>query len=439
MKRGISSEIIEAISTYKNEPQWMTSWRLDALQVFKNCKNPNWGPDISALDIDNLCLYSKPFERETRSWDDVPPYIKETFDKLGIPQYEQEALAGVGAQFESEMLYKNLQEQLKEQGVIFCSMDTAVQNYPDLVRCNLGTVVPVNDNRFAALNSAAWSGGSFVYVPKKVTIELPVHAYFRMQQESMGQFERTLIIAESNSSVHYLEGCSAPLYTTQSLHSGVVEIIVREKSTVRYTTIQNWSTNVYNLVTKRAHVYEKGHIEWIDGNFGSHITMKYPSIVLKGRRSSGFMMSLAVAGSGQHQHTGAKVIHEAPETTANVLSKSISHDGGITGFISKITASEVAHHAKTHVECHSLILDGNSLSTAYPCMELLNAQAEVCHEATVGNLDDGLMMYLAYRGIDVQVARALLINGFVEPFVQQLPLEYAVELNRLIMLDMEKE
>lgn len=438
MKLGISPEIVLEISTLKHEPEWMTLWRLAALKFFEKSKNPQWGPDLSALDITQLCFYAKPFAQETKTWQDVPPHIKETFDKLGIPKAEQEALAGVGAQFESEMLYKNLQEQLHCQGVIFCSMDTAVQQHPDLVRSYLGSVVPVEDNRFSALNSAVWSGGSFIYVPQDVRIELPVHAYFRMQQERMGQFERTLIIADSNSSVHYLEGCSAPLYTTHSLHSGVVEIIVRDNAKVRYTTIQNWSTNVYNLVTKRAHVYDNAHIEWIDGNFGSHITMKYPGMVLKGKKSSGFMISLAVAGNNQHQHTGAKVLHEAEDTSATIISKSICHDGGSTGFVSKVTVGPKALNAKTHVECHSLILDDTSRSTAYPLMELLHNKAQVGHEATVGNLDLELMFYLACRGIDKQVARACIINGFVEPFVQQLPLEYAVELNRLIMLDMEK-
>ena len=437
-ERGLSRAVIEHISSCKDEPEWMRAWRLAAYESFVQAPMPTWGVDLSALDLSQICFYCKPFQSQARSWDDVPLYIKDTFEKLGIPQAEQHALAGVSAQFESEILYKNLKATWQVQGVIFCSMDEAVRLYPEIVRTYLGSIVPVNDNKFAALNSAVWSGGSFIYVPKGVTIELPVQAYFRMQAERMGQFERTLIIADQGCSVHYLEGCSAPLYSTQSLHSAVVEIVVLDRARVRYTTIQNWSTNVYNLVTKRAIVETDGHIEWIDGNFGSSATMKYPCMILQGEHARGFMMSLAVAGPGQHQHTGGKIIHRAPHTHATIISKSICHSGGITAYVGSVVVEPVAHGARSHVQCDSLMLDNQSRTTSSPYIKVGNAQAEVGHEASVSSLDEQQIFYLASRGMCKQVIRALLINGFVGSFVNELPMEYAIELNRLIMLEMDQ-
>lgn len=437
-ERGLCPAVIEYMSSCKHEPAWMLEWRIKAFEAFLRASMPTWGPDLSALDFSQICFYCKPFDKQVSSWDDVPAHIKDTFEKLGIPQAERYALAGVGAQLESEMLYKSLQSSWAAQGVIFCSMDDAVRLYPDMVRAYLGSIVPINDNKFAALNSAVWSGGSFIYVPKGVTIELPVQAYFRMQAERMGQFERTLIIADEQASVHYLEGCSAPLYTTQSLHSAVVEIFVAERAHVRYTTIQNWSTNVYNLVTKRARVKADAHIEWIDGNFGSGITMKYPCMILDGEHAKGFMMSLAVAGANQHQHTGGKIIHRASNTTGTIISKSISHSGGTTAYVGNIVVKPAAHGAKAHVQCDSLMLDDKAHSTSYPSMQIANPYAEVGHEASVSSFDEQQLFYLASRGIDYHVARALVVHGFVDSFINELPMEYAIELNRLIMLEMDK-
>lgn len=435
---GLSRAVVEHISMSKNEPDWMRSWRLSAYDAFANALMPVWGVDLSGLDLSQICYYCKPFQSQARTWQEVPTHIKDTFEKLGIPQAEQHALAGVSAQFESEILYKNLKEEWKSQGVVFCSMDEAVKFYPDKVKNYLGSIVPVNDNIFAALNSAVWSGGSFIYVPQDVSIELPVQAYFRMQAERMGQFERTLIIADARSNVHYIEGCSAPLYSTQSLHSAVVEIIVARGAHVRYTTIQNWSANVYNLVTKRAVVGEEAHMEWVDGNFGSRATMKYPCMILQGDRSKGFMISLAVAGKSQHQHTGGKIIHRGSHTDATIISKSISHSGGIAAYSGSVVVESDAADARSYVQCDSLLLDDISSATSSPFIKVCNTDAHVGHEATVSSLDEQQILYLASRGIDKQVIRALLINGFVGSFVNELPMEYAVELNRLIMLEMDQ-
>jgi Fe-S cluster assembly protein SufB len=415
----------------------MREWRLVAYEAFTQAHMPSWGVDLTALDFSQICFYCKPFGAQARSWDDVPSHIKDTFDKLGIPQAEQHALAGVSAQYESEILYKNLKDTWKAQGVIFCSLDEAVQLYPEKVKQYLGSIVPIRDNIFAALNSAVWSGGSFIYVPKGVTVELPVQAYFRMQAERMGQFERTLIIADEQCSVHYLEGCSAPLYSTQSLHSAVVEIFVADAAHVRYTTIQNWSANVYNMVTKRALVGGNAHIEWIDGNFGSCATMKYPCMILQGERAKGFMMSLAVAGAGQHQHTGGKVVHRGHGTHATIISKSISHSGGIAAYAGSIVVEPSCIGARSHVQCDSLLLDGISRATSTPYIKIGNSDAHVGHEASVCSFDEQQLLYLASRGISHQVVRTLLINGFVGSFVNELPMEYAVELNRLIILEMD--
>ncbi len=437
-ERGISRAIVEQISSYKNEPEWMRVWRLAAYDAFLSAPMPTWGVDLSSLDLSQICFYCKPFDTQVRSWDDVPSYIKDTFDKLGIPQAEQQTLAGVSAQFESEIIYKNLKASWESQGVIFCSLDEAVANYSEIVRQYIGSIVPINDNKFASLNSAVWSGGSFIYVPKGVSIELPIQAYFRMHAERMGQFERTLIIADQGCSLHYLEGCSAPLYSTQSLHSAVVEIIVFDKAHVRYTTIQNWSKNVYNLVTKRAFVHANAHIEWIDGNFGSCATMKYPCMILHGDQAKGFMMSLAVAGCNQHQHTGGKVIHRGTNTCAAIVSKALCSSGGIAAYAGSIIVEPSAYGARAHIQCDTLMLDESSRSTSCPSINVGNPDAEVGHEASVSSFDQHQLFYLASRGIGSSVARALLINGFVGSFVQELPMEYAIELNRLIMLEMDQ-
>ncbi len=436
--KGISQSVVEYISASKHEPDWMRSWRLAAYEQFNALPLPTWGVDLSALDVDDICFYSKPFQAQAYSWKDVPAEIKDTFEKLGIPQAEQYALAGVSAQYESEVLYESLKESWRAQGVIFCSMDYAVQAYPDIVQKYMGSIVPFHDNKFAALNSAVWSGGTFIYVPEKITVELPVQAYFRIQAERMGQFERTLIIADKGSRIHYIEGCSAPLYSTQALHSAVVEIFVAEQARVRYTTIQNWSTNVYNLVTKRAQVAADGYMEWIDGNFGSCATMKYPCMILQGDRAQGYMMSLAVSGGAQHQHTGGKIIHRGCSTHATIVSKALCHSGGIASYAGSINVERGATEAHTHVQCDTLLLDEHSKATSSPYLNVAMPDARVGHEASVSSLDESQMVYLASRGIDVVVARVLLVNGFVSDFVNELPMEYALELNRLILLEMDK-
>jgi len=437
-QKGLSRSVIEYISACKQEPDWMRSWRLAAYEQFNSLPLPTWGVDLSALDVADICFYSKPFQEQAHSWQEVPEEIKDTFEKLGIPQAEQYALAGVSAQYESEVLYENLKESWRAQGVIFCSMDHAVKSYPDIVQKYIGSIVPCHDNKFAALNSAVWSGGTFIYVPENVTVELPVQAYFRIQAERMGQFERTLIIADKGSRVHYIEGCSAPLYSTQALHSAVVEICVAAKARVRYTTIQNWSTNVYNLVTKRAHVAADGYMEWIDGNFGSCATMKYPCMVLQGDRAQGYMMSLAVSGASQHQHTGGKIIHRGSSTHATIISKSLCHSGGIASYVGSINVERGAADARTHVQCDTLLLDERSKATSSPYLNVAMSDARIGHEASVSSLDETQMAYLASRGIDTAVARVLLVNGFVSDFVNELPMEYALELNRLILLEMDK-
>lgn len=436
--RGISAQVIEHIARAKSEPVWMREWRLAAFKVFQAMPLPNYGVDLSAIDFENICFYCRPVDSATRSWDDVPAAIKDTFEQLGIPKAEHDALAGLGVQFESEMLYKNLKATWQEQGVIFCSMDEAVQQYPELVQSHIGTIVPPHDNKFAALNSAVWSGGSFIYVPQGVTVELPVQAYFRMQQERMGQFERTLIIADKHSNVHYIEGCSAPLYSTHSLHSAVVEIIVHEHARVRYTTIQNWSTNVYNLVTKRAFVHAHAQMEWVDGNFGSAVTMKYPCMILAGESAKGSLVSLSVASAGQHQHTGAKVIHKAPKTTAHVVSKSMCKQSGIATYVGYSKVEKDAHDSKSYVRCDALMMDDESKSYAYPDICVETDDADIGHEASVSSLDQQQLTYLLSRGLTMNAARMLIVNGCVGSFVDELPLEYAIELNRLIALEINR-
>lgn len=434
---GLSTDIVRAISAQKQEPLWMTEFRLQALEHFMARPLPSWGPDLTQLSLDDIYYYVRHTQQAERSWADVPETLKNTFEALGIPQAERELLAGVGAQFESELIYKNLKKEWAEQGVIFCDITQALREYPALVQRYFSTVVPGNDNKFAALNSAVWSGGSFVYVPAGVRIEQPLQAYFRINREHMGQFERTLIIAEPGSFVHYVEGCSAPLYSASSLHSAVVEIIALPGAHVRYTTIQNWSTNVYNLVTKRAIAHEHATVEWIDGNFGSAVTMKYPCIVLAGPHAQGVVISLAVAQHGQVQDAGAKIIHKAPYTRSTIQSKSLSSGGGRSSYRGLVTMTPQAGHATTNVQCDALLLDSQSRADTYPLMKIGAMSATVRHEASVSRLNELQMHYLMARGLTQQQAAALIVNGFIDVFVQYLPMEYAIEINRLINLEME--
>lgn len=434
---GLDSDIVKTLSLEKKEPAWMLEFRLKALEIFYKKAMPSWGPDLSDLDMSDIHYYVKPLETEKKTWDDVPDDIKNTFDALGILKAEQTVLAGVGAQFESEVVYKSLQKEWRDQGVIFCSMDSALKLYPELVQKYFATLIPAHDNKFAALNSAVWSGGSFVYIPKNVHITAPLQAYFRIDQPKMGQFERTLIIAEEGSSVTYVEGCSAPVYRSNSLHSAVVEIIAHARSHVRYTTIQNWSKNVYNLVTKRAIAYEDARVDWIDGNFGSKVTMKYPSIILKGARARGQVISIGVAGEGQIQDTGAKMIHCAQYTRSSIISKSISHEGGNASYRGMVKVLKGATHSYVRTQCDALLLHETACSDTYPVIESKEKLIDIAHEATVGRMNEEQLFYLMQRGFSEQKAQTLIINGFVDVFVKELPMEYAVEINRLIAHEME--
>ncbi|GAP64490.1 Fe-S cluster assembly protein SufB [Ardenticatena maritima] len=436
-KKGLSREVVEEISWMKGEPDWMREFRLRALEIFWKKPMPTWGADLSGINFDDIYYYIKPAEKQARSWDDVPEDIKRTFDRLGIPEAEQKFLAGVGAQYESEVVYHNIKKELERQGVIFLDTDTALKEYPDLFKEYFGTVVPPSDNKFAALNSAVWSGGSFIYVPPGVRVEMPLQAYFRINAQNMGQFERTLIIADEGSYVHYVEGCTAPIYTTDSLHSAVVEIIVKKGARVRYTTIQNWSTNVYNLVTKRAVAYEDATMEWVDGNIGSKVTMKYPAIYMMGKGAHGEVLSIAFAGRGQHQDAGAKAVHAAPYTTSNITSKSISKDGGRAGYRGLVQIYPGAHHSKSNVVCDALILDPESRSDTYPYIDIREDDVSVGHEATVSKVGEEQLFYLMSRGLSEADALNMIVSGFIEPIVKELPMEYAVEMNRLIQLEME--
>lgn len=435
--KGLHKKIVTQISEQKNEPGWMTDFRLQALAIFERLPMPTWGADLSALDHHDIHYYVRPIEKTQTSWDDIPQEIKTTFDKLGIPQAEQKYLAGVGAQYESEVIYKSLQQQWANQGVVFCDMSQGLAQHPEIFKKYFATVIPAHDNKFAALNSAVWSGGSFVYVPSNVMIDKPLQAYFRINAANMGQFERTLIIAEPGSQVHYVEGCSAPLYKKSSLHSAVVELIALRDARVRYTTIQNWSNNVYNLVTKRAIAHQNATVEWVDGNFGSKVTMKYPCIILKEPGAKGQIMSLAVAGSGQHQDSGGKIIHLAPNTRSTIMAKSISKQGGRSSYrgLLKVTPQAVGAHAK--VQCDALLLDEHSRSDTYPTVMVQQQQADVGHEASVSKISDEQLFYLTSRGLSEQAARAMIVNGFIDVFVKELPMEYAVEINRLIAHEME--
>jgi Fe-S cluster assembly protein SufB len=436
-KKGLSRAGVEEISEMKGEPSWMRQYRLKALDHFLARPMPTWGGDLSQINFDEIYYYVKAADRNAGNWDDVPAYIKRTFDKLGIPEAERKFLAGMGAQYDSEVVYHNIREDLKKQGVIFLGMDQGLVEHPDIVREYFGTVVPANDNKFAALNSAVWSGGSFIYVPEGVHVQIPLQAYFRINSESMGQFERTMIIAEPGSYVHYVEGCTAPIYSKDSLHSAVVEIIVKEGARVRYTTIQNWSNNVYNLVTKRMKVYANGVGEWIDGNLGSKLTMKYPSVYLMEPGAHGEILSLAFAGPGQHQDAGGKVIHGAPRTTSTIISKSISKGGGRTSYRGQVKVYPGCRDVKSTVRCDALLLDEDSRSDTYPYMDIEEERVTIGHEATVSKVGEEQLFYLQSRGIEESEAAKMIVNGFVEPIVKELPMEYAVELNRLVELQME--
>src|SRR5919201_122095 len=436
-ERGLTREVVEAISEHKNEPDWMRNFRLKSLEYFQARPLPEWGGDLSQIDFDNIYYYIKPTEKQAQSWEDLPPDIKNTWDRLGIPEAERKFLAGVGAQYESEVVYHKLQEQLEAQGVIFLDMDGGLREHEDLVREYFGTIIPQNDNKFAALNSAVWSGGSFIYVPPGVRVEQPLQAYFRINAENMGQFERTLIMVDEDAYVHYVEGCTAPIYTTDSLHSAVVEIIVKPGARCRYTTIQNWSTNVYNLVTKRAVAYENATMEWVDGNIGSKLTMKYPSIYLMEPGAKGDVLSVAFAGTGQHQDAGGKAVHVAPNTSSVITSKSISKAGGRTTYRGLVQVHPGAENVKSFIKCDALLLDDRSISDTYPTIECDEPEVNIGHEATVSKVSDEQLLYLTSRGISQAEAETMIVNGFIEPFTKELPLEYAVELNRLIALEME--
>ena len=436
-RQGLNEEVVREISAMKGEPEWMLEFRLKALKHFLERPIPTWGGDLSTLDLDKIYYYVKPSELEGKSWDDVPETIKDTFEKLGIPEAEQKFLAGVGAQYESEMVYHSVQKHLEEQGVIFLSIEEGLRQHPELFREYFGTVIPITDNKFAALNSAVWSGGSFVYVPPGVKVELPLQAYFRLNMASIGQFERTLIIVDEGADVHYVEGCTAPTYTTDSFHSGVIEIIVKSGARSRYTTIQNWSVNVYNLVTQRAMVYENASHEWVDANIGSKLTMKYPSVYLMGDGARGEILSMAFAADGQHQDTGGKVIHVAPNTTSKITSKSISQGGGRASYRGLLKVHPGAHHSRSNVVCDALLLDENSRSDTYPYIEIDEDNVTIGHEASVSKVGEEQLFYLMSRGLSEEQAITMVVSGFIEPLVKELPMEYAVEMNRLIQLQME--
>ncbi len=438
-EKGLNRRVVEMISYFKNEPDWMREFRLRALEIFLKKPMPTWGNTklLSEIDFDDIYYYIKPAEKQGRTWDEVPETIKNTFEKLGIPEAERKFLAGVSAQYESEVVYHSIREDLERQGVIFLDMDSGLREYPDLVRRWFGKVVPPGDNKFAALNSAVWSGGSFIYVPPGVHVEIPLQAYFRINAENMGQFERTLIIADEGSRVHYIEGCTAPIYSTDSLHSAVVELVALKGAHIRYTTVQNWSKNVYNLVTKRAVAYEDATVEWVDGNLGSKLTMKYPSVYMVGKGARGDILSVAFAGPGQHQDAGAKMVHAAPYTTSTVVSKSISKGGGRTTYRGLVQVDEGAVGVKCNVRCDALLLDEYSRSDTYPTMNVKEDDVRIEHEATVSKVGEEQLFYLMSRGLSEQEATTMIINGFFEPFAKELPLEYAVELNRLIALEME--
>ncbi len=436
-KKGLTKDTVREISQLKEEPQWMLDFRLRAYDVFMKKPMPQWGGDLNKIDFQNIYYYAKASDKTEKNWDDVPEDVKNTFDKLGIPEAEKKFLAGVGAQYESEVVYHNLREDLAKQGVLFLDTDTALKEQPEIFKKYFGKIIPPEDNKFSALNSAVWSGGSFIYIPPGVKVDMPLQAYFRINAENIGQFERTLIIADEGSEVHYIEGCTAPVYSSESLHSAVVELVAHKDAKLRYTTIQNWSNDVYNLVTKRAYAYEGATVEWIDGNIGSKLTMKYPGIYLMGRKAYGETLSIAFAGKNQHQDTGAKMVHLAPDTTSKITSKSVSRANGRSTYRGLLRVRKGATNVKATVRCDALLLDDTSKTDTYPYMEINQEDATVTHEATVGKIGDEQIFYLMSRGFTEEEALSLIVNGFMEPFTKELPMEYAVELNRLIKLEMD--
>ena len=436
-KKGLTKDTVREISQLKEEPEWMLNFRLRAYDVFMKKPMPQWGGDLNKIDFQNIYYYAKASEKTEKNWDDVPDDVKNTFDKLGIPEAEKKFLAGVGAQYESEVVYHNLREDLAKQGVLFLDTDTALKEQPEIFKKYFGKIIPPEDNKFSALNSAVWSGGSFIYIPPGVKVDMPLQAYFRINAENIGQFERTLIIADEGSEVHYIEGCTAPVYSSESLHSAVVELVAHKDAKLRYTTIQNWSNDVYNLVTKRAYAYEGATVEWIDGNIGSKLTMKYPGIYLMGRKAYGETLSIAFAGKNQHQDTGAKMVHLAPDTTSKITSKSVSRANGRSTYRGLLKVAKGATNVKSTVRCDALLLDDTSKTDTYPYMEIDQEDATVTHEATVGKIGDEQIFYLMSRGFSEEEALSLIVNGFMEPFTKELPMEYAVELNRLIKLEMD--
>jgi Fe-S cluster assembly protein SufB len=437
-RRGLSEEVVRDISARKNEPEWMLELRLKGLKLFRRKPMPDWGADLTGIDFENIKYFVRSTEKQAASWDDLPADIKSTYDKLGIPEAEKQRLvAGVAAQYESEVVYHKIREDLEEKGVVFADTDTALREHPDLFGEYFATVIPVGDNKFAALNTAVWSGGSFIYVPKGVHVEIPLQAYFRINTENMGQFERTLIIVDEGASVHYVEGCTAPIYSSDSLHSAVVEIIVKAGAHCRYTTIQNWSNNVYNLVTKRAVAQAGASMEWVDGNIGSKVTMKYPAVYLMGEHARGETLSVAFAGEGQHQDAGAKMVHCAPRTSSQIISKSVARSGGRTSYRGLVQVQEGAAHSKSTVKCDALLVDTVSRSDTYPYVDVREDDVEMGHEASVSKISEDQLFYLMSRGMTEDEAMATIVRGFVEPIARELPMEYALELNRLIELQME--
>ena len=436
-KKGLSKETVIEISKMKNAPQWMLDFRIRSYEIFMEKPMPTWGGDLSVIDFQNIYYYAKASDKTEKNWDDVPDNVKNTFDKLGIPEAEKKFLAGVGAQYESEVVYHSLREDLAKQGVLFLDTDQALIDHPEIFKKYFGKIIPPEDNKFAALNSAVWSGGSFIYVPPGVHIDMPLQAYFRINAENIGQFERTLIIVDEGAEVHYIEGCTAPVYSSESLHSAVVELVAHKDAKLRYTTIQNWSSDVYNLVTKRAYAYEGATVEWIDGNIGSKLTMKYPGVYLMGERAYGETLSIAFAGKGQHQDTGAKMVHLAPNTTSKVTSKSVSRMDGRSTYRGMLNVAKGATNVKSTVRCDALLLDDTSKTDTYPYMVIDQEDATITHEATVGKIGDDQIFYLMSRGFSEEDALSLIVNGFMEPFTKELPMEYAVELNRLIKLEMD--
>ena len=436
VEKGINADIVRQISEMKDEPQWMLDFRLEALEIFESKPMPEWGGDID-IDFQDIYYYLKPTEGQGKTWDEVPEEIKDTFERLGIPQAEREYLAGVKAQFDSEVIYGSVSEDLDNQGVIFTDTDTALREHPELLREYFGTIIPSLDNKFAALNSAVWSGGSFIYIPPGVKIDFPLQAYFRINAQNMGQFERTLIIVDEGAEIHYVEGCTAPMYSSDSLHSAVVEVICKKNARCRYTTIQNWANNIYNLVTKRAVCMADATMEWVDGNLGSQLTMKYPAVYMMEPGAHGEILSIAFSGKGQHQDAGAKLVHVAPNTTGQIISKSISKDGGRSSYRGLVKVEKGAHNAKNNVVCDALILDAESRSDTYPYIEVMEQDVSIGHEASVSRIGEEQLFYLTSRGLSEAEASAMIVNGFIEPLVKELPMEYAVEMNRLIQLQME--